>query len=78
MDVLSDFQAPNPTKKPKTKLGTTGAGKGFSKYIGDDEIGRLVSLLSSCYQLQTACFISAMINQLLSGLISHYSLLNAN
>ena len=49
MDVLSDFQAPNPTKKPKTKLGTTGAGKGFSKYIGDDEIGRLVSLLSLCY-----------------------------
>ncbi|XP_063687973.1 copine-3-like isoform X5 [Bolinopsis microptera] len=56
MDVLSDFQTP-PSTKPKTKLGTTGAGKGFSKYIGDDEIAKganagMVILNFSCKKLR--------------------------
>jgi hypothetical protein len=40
MDVLADFQPDTQEVTPKPKEGTTRAGKGFSHYIGDDEIGR--------------------------------------
>ena len=42
MDVLADFQRvhDDQAEKSKPKQGTTRAGKGFSHYIGDDEVGR--------------------------------------
>ena len=66
MDVLSDFQPDMQELPPNPKLGTTRAGKGFSKYIGEDEVGRLIlpshfSLNSLDLLAQIFGYISAII-----------------
>ena len=49
MDVLSDFQPDMQELPPNPKLGTTRAGKGFSKYIGEDEVGRLLAYFAKSF-----------------------------
>ena len=61
MDVLSDFQPDMQELPPNPKLGTTRAGKGFSKYMGEDEIGRLIMPLQS----EQICLLSLLAKLLL-------------